>query len=76
MCASWATYKLNLMVTAKLLFSGSENVYYGVYSAVYCWHLEILLLCVAVFEAWLEDVMEQAWGMVLHRDDVSVCSPT
>lgn len=46
--ASWAAYKFNLAMTAKLLLLGSENSYYGVYSVVYRRRLEILLLCVAV----------------------------
>lgn len=48
MHASWAAYKFNLVVTAKLLLLGFENSYYGVYSVVHRRRLEILLLCVAV----------------------------
>lgn len=48
MHASWAAYKFNLVVTAKLLLLGSGNSYYGVYIVVYRWCLEILLLCAAV----------------------------
>lgn len=62
MRASWAAYKFYLVVTAKLLFLGTENFYYGVYSVVYLWHLEILLLCVAVFEAMARGCDEAGTG--------------
>lgn len=49
MHASWAAYKFNLVVTAKLLLLGFENSHYGVCSVVYRRRLEILLLCCSHF---------------------------
>lgn len=74
MHASWAAYKFNLVVTAKLLLLGFENSYYGVYSVVHRRRLEILLLCVAVSYAVATGSEGAGIGNDTCWDDV--CSPT